>query len=206
MFSLGYAWNELRRRWGRTLVTAIGLAAGVGLVMGIIGVSQGLSDAQNRVLSPLGSVGTDIIVTRTVAPTTSADHAPRRPRPSAGAASPAAAAVAEEAEAASSPAASPARAQQRRRARRRRLCSPTTPRSSPTSPSSVRPGTQFTHDFFVPGTLHHLPLGGGQRRREDPGRDLGRRRALPRGPARERHRPEDHRHGARPAARRSRRP
>ncbi|MFZ2056365.1 MAG: ABC transporter permease [Acidimicrobiales bacterium] len=71
MFSLGYAWNELRRRWGRTLVTAFGLAAGVGLVMGIIGVSQGLSDAQNRVLSPLGSVGTDIIVTRTVAPTTS---------------------------------------------------------------------------------------------------------------------------------------
>jgi ABC-type antimicrobial peptide transport system permease subunit len=71
VFSLGYAWNELRRRWGRTLVTAFGLAAGVGLVMGIIGVSQGLSDAQNRVLSPLGSVGTDIIVTRTVAPTTS---------------------------------------------------------------------------------------------------------------------------------------
>ncbi|MGA2805540.1 MAG: hypothetical protein ABSF89_14335, partial [Acidimicrobiales bacterium] len=71
MFSLGYAWNELRRRWGRTLVTAFGLAAGVGLVMGIIGVSQGLSDAQNSVLSPLGSVGTDIIVTRTVAPTTS---------------------------------------------------------------------------------------------------------------------------------------
>jgi len=30
------------------VVTAIGLAAGVGLVMGIIGVSQGLSDAQNK--------------------------------------------------------------------------------------------------------------------------------------------------------------
>ena len=71
MFSLGYAWNELRRRWGRTLVTAFGLAAGVGLVMGIIGVSQGLSDAQNSVLSPLGSVVTDSIVTRTVAATTS---------------------------------------------------------------------------------------------------------------------------------------
>ena len=39
--------------------------------MGIIGVSQGLSDAQTKALSPLGSVGTDIIVTRTVAPTTS---------------------------------------------------------------------------------------------------------------------------------------
>lgn len=71
MFSLTYAWNELRRRAGRTLVTAFGLAAGVGLVMGIIGVSEGLSNAQNKVLSPLGSVGTDIIVTRTVAATTS---------------------------------------------------------------------------------------------------------------------------------------
>jgi ABC-type lipoprotein release transport system permease subunit len=39
--------------------------------MGIIGVSQGLTDAQNRVLSPLSTVGTDIIVTRTVAATTS---------------------------------------------------------------------------------------------------------------------------------------
>jgi len=69
VFSLSYAWNELRRRLGRTVVTAIGLAAGVGLVMGIIGVSQGLSAAQNKALSPLNSVGTDIIVTRTVAPT-----------------------------------------------------------------------------------------------------------------------------------------
>src|ERR1700689_1155360 len=66
MFAVGYAWNELRRRWSRTVVTAIGLAAGVGLVMGIVGVSDGLTQAQNKVLSPLTSVGTDIIVTRTV--------------------------------------------------------------------------------------------------------------------------------------------
>ncbi len=72
MFSLGYALNELRRRFGRTLVTALGLAAGVGLVVGIIGVSNGLSDAQNKALSPLSSVGTDIIVTRTVAPSNAA--------------------------------------------------------------------------------------------------------------------------------------
>ncbi len=52
-------------------MTAVGLAAGVGLVMGIIGVSQGLSEAQNKALSPLNSVGTAIIVTRTVAPTLS---------------------------------------------------------------------------------------------------------------------------------------
>jgi ABC-type antimicrobial peptide transport system permease subunit len=71
LFSFSYAWNELRRRLGRTIVTAAGLAAGVGLVMGIIGVSQGLSDAQTKALSPLNSVGTAIIVTRTVAPTLS---------------------------------------------------------------------------------------------------------------------------------------
>jgi len=46
MVSLGYVWHELRRRWSRTLVTALGLAAGVGLVMGIVGVSNGLSNAQ----------------------------------------------------------------------------------------------------------------------------------------------------------------
>ena len=42
MVSFGYVWHELRRRWSRTLVTALGLAAGVGLVMGIVGVSNGL--------------------------------------------------------------------------------------------------------------------------------------------------------------------
>ena len=66
MVSMRYVWHELRRRWSRTLVTALGLAAGVGLVMGIVGVSNGLSDAQNKVLSPLSSVGTDIVVERTV--------------------------------------------------------------------------------------------------------------------------------------------
>ncbi|HUI03305.1 MAG TPA: ABC transporter permease, partial [Acidimicrobiales bacterium] len=71
MVSVGYAWNELRRRWSRTVVTAVGLAAGVGLVMGIVGVSNGLTQAQNKVLSPLSTVGTDIIVTRTVGATSS---------------------------------------------------------------------------------------------------------------------------------------
>ncbi len=79
MVSLGYVWNELRRRFGRTLVTAIGLAAGVGLVMSIVGVSDGLDAAQQRVLSPLGSVGTNIIVTRTIAPTTDKKTAPTEP-------------------------------------------------------------------------------------------------------------------------------
>ena len=74
--SFGYAWNELRRRWSRTVVTALGLAAGVGLVMGIVGVSDGLTQAQNKVLSPLSSVGTDIIVTRTVGATTPGTNSP----------------------------------------------------------------------------------------------------------------------------------
>ncbi len=66
MFSFGYVWHELRRRWSRTFVTALGLAMGVGLVMGIVGVSNGLSNAQAQVLSPLSSVGTSILVERTV--------------------------------------------------------------------------------------------------------------------------------------------
>src|SRR3954471_20441898 len=42
---------------------------GVGLVIGIIGVSQGLDEAQHQVLAPLDSVGTDILVTRVVGST-----------------------------------------------------------------------------------------------------------------------------------------
>jgi ABC-type antimicrobial peptide transport system permease subunit len=64
MFHLTYIARELRRRSARTVLTALGLALGVGLVIGIIGVSQGLNDAQSQVLAPLGSVGTDILVTR----------------------------------------------------------------------------------------------------------------------------------------------
>jgi ABC-type antimicrobial peptide transport system permease subunit len=66
MFHLTYIAKELRRRLGRTVLTALGLALGVGLVIGIIGVSQGLDDSQKQVLAPLQSVGTDILVTRVV--------------------------------------------------------------------------------------------------------------------------------------------
>jgi ABC-type antimicrobial peptide transport system permease subunit len=69
---MSYVVNELRRRRSRTLLTALGLASGVGLVMAIVGVSQGLDQAQREVLSPLTSVGTDILVTRTVGATSSA--------------------------------------------------------------------------------------------------------------------------------------
>jgi ABC-type antimicrobial peptide transport system permease subunit len=64
VFVLTYAAHELRRRIGRTILTALGLAAGVGLVIGIVGVSDGLDQAQGKVLAPLRSVGTDVLVTR----------------------------------------------------------------------------------------------------------------------------------------------
>src|SRR2546430_13537155 len=70
VFQLTYVRRELRRRLGRTLLTALGLAAGVGLVIGIIGVSDGLDDAQSKVLAPLRSVGTDVLVTRVAGATT----------------------------------------------------------------------------------------------------------------------------------------
>src|ERR1044072_1019796 len=100
MFQFGYTFNELRRRLGRTLATArrgalgptlvsaLGRAAGVGLLIGIIGVSQGLDQAQAKVLAPLSSIGTDGVVTRVggaadgsaaAAPASSAS-APRRTR------------------------------------------------------------------------------------------------------------------------------
>ena len=81
---LSYARHELRRRLGRTLLTALGLAAGVGMVVGIIGVSQGLNDAQASVLAPLESIGTDILVTRVVGNTqTSTTGATPSPSPQA---------------------------------------------------------------------------------------------------------------------------
>jgi ABC-type antimicrobial peptide transport system permease subunit len=66
MFYVSYMLAELRRRAGRTLLTALGLAVGVGLVIAVSALSRGLDDAQAEVLRPLTGVGTDISVTRTV--------------------------------------------------------------------------------------------------------------------------------------------
>lgn len=64
MFYLSYIGAELRRRAGRTALTALGLGVGVGLVVTVTALSQGLDDAQQKVLKPLTGVGTDMSVTR----------------------------------------------------------------------------------------------------------------------------------------------
>jgi putative ABC transport system permease protein len=56
--------SELRRRKGRTLLTALGLAVGVGLVVTVTALSKGLDRAQDEVLKPLTGVGTDMSVSR----------------------------------------------------------------------------------------------------------------------------------------------
>ena len=64
MFYLTYILSELRRRRGRTLLTALGLGVGVGLVVTVTALSNGLDRAQDKVLKPLTGVGTDVSVTR----------------------------------------------------------------------------------------------------------------------------------------------
>jgi ABC-type antimicrobial peptide transport system permease subunit len=66
MFSLAYLSAELRRRSGRTLLTALGLAVGVGLVVTVSALSRGIDEAQQQVLEPLTGVGTDLSVTRPI--------------------------------------------------------------------------------------------------------------------------------------------
>src|ERR671919_414272 len=67
MFYLQYLYAELRRRPGRTALTALGLAVGVGLVVIVGALSAGLDDAQDDVLEPLTGVGTDLSVSRPIA-------------------------------------------------------------------------------------------------------------------------------------------
>ncbi len=64
MFTWIYALSELGRRRGRATATALGLAVGVALVAAVGALSAGLADAQDEVLAPLDSIGTDITVTR----------------------------------------------------------------------------------------------------------------------------------------------
>jgi ABC-type antimicrobial peptide transport system permease subunit len=66
MFYVTYMLAELRRRSGRTLLTALGLAVGVALVITVNAVSTGLDRAQEGVLEPLTGVGTDMSVSRPI--------------------------------------------------------------------------------------------------------------------------------------------
>lgn len=66
MFFLSYVFSELRRRRARTILTALGLAVGVALVVAVNALSTGLDHAQAKVLEPLTGVGTDMSVTRPI--------------------------------------------------------------------------------------------------------------------------------------------
>jgi len=65
VFYLRYLRSELLRRRGRTILTVLGLALGIALVIAITALSRGLDGAQKKALNPLGSIGTDLTVTRT---------------------------------------------------------------------------------------------------------------------------------------------
>ncbi|MDX6448943.1 MAG: putative transport system permease protein [Gaiellaceae bacterium] len=64
MFYARYLRAELVRRKGRTILTLLGLALGVGLVITISSLSNGLDHAQKTTLDPLAGIGTDLTVTR----------------------------------------------------------------------------------------------------------------------------------------------
>jgi ABC-type antimicrobial peptide transport system permease subunit len=66
MFYVTYMLAELRRRSGRTILTALGLGIGVGLVVTVNALSTGLDRAQAQVLEPLTGVGTDMSVSRPI--------------------------------------------------------------------------------------------------------------------------------------------
>ena len=67
MFYLRYLGAELRRRKGRTILTASCLAFGVALVVAVTSLSSGLDNAQAEVLDPLTGVGTEMSVARPLA-------------------------------------------------------------------------------------------------------------------------------------------
>ena len=66
MFFITYMLAELRRRSGRTVLTALGLGIGVGLVVTVNALSTGLDRAQAEILEPLTGVGTDMSVSRPI--------------------------------------------------------------------------------------------------------------------------------------------
>jgi len=63
VFYLSYIRSELVRRKARTILTLLGLAIGVALVIVISSLSRGVDHAQKKALNPLSSIGTDLTVT-----------------------------------------------------------------------------------------------------------------------------------------------
>lgn len=61
-----YVWRELARRKRQAVLTSLGLALGVALVVVVSAVTTGVGDAQDAVLESLYGVGTDVTVTRSV--------------------------------------------------------------------------------------------------------------------------------------------
>jgi ABC-type antimicrobial peptide transport system permease subunit len=76
VFYLSYMLSELRRRRGRTILTALGLAVGVGLVVTVNALSTGLDRGQKQVLQPLTGVGTDLSVSRPITVSKNAGNGP----------------------------------------------------------------------------------------------------------------------------------
>jgi ABC-type antimicrobial peptide transport system permease subunit len=66
MMFFTYVYRELRRRHRQALLTSLGLAVGVALVVTVTAYASGVSKAQDEVLSSLYGVGTDITVKKTV--------------------------------------------------------------------------------------------------------------------------------------------
>jgi hypothetical protein len=68
MFFFTYLRRELRHRMRQAVVTALGLALGIGLVITVTALSSGVRTAQGKVLGALFGVGTDITVTTATTP------------------------------------------------------------------------------------------------------------------------------------------
>jgi len=70
-FALLYLHHELRRRSRQAVLTAAGLAVGVGMLVTVTAAAAGVSNAQTAVLHSLYGIGTDVTVTKAPPPASS---------------------------------------------------------------------------------------------------------------------------------------